>query len=490
MEGGTTHVPPLADSAAASMDEDTFNDGCATPEELEPVNRIKEPPVCVDVSLRQESMSTELLQKWIFPEDSRFPIASAPNENNYGSSTTLMGTSSATANANLYPVVSTFSSTASSTHIPVSVISISSNNSSGDSYTLSSDETSEIKETGASTLHIQPPQLNRDASERLNAKILLRKTSRQGRSSQRWVSGVSSAVKVNIIDPIAQSPVPKREIGSNLSVAANYDPVIRLVTGCVPILQSGKILFVSASRKAAWILPKGGWEQDESMEESAIRECYEEAGCIGTLGPALSPIQYETRKAKKRRVENESLNETEHKAQHEATSFAEGWADKSKHKPNPDESDTLVADSIDDPLKNSNTAFHENSNVNGNVLRSNEPITTAAPPAQSAMTSETMTRIRQLTQTHRVGGHHTDTESMSAGSTLSAAYTHVQMTLFPLYVQKIEENWPENGRFRKAVDIDDAIMMMEDRPELQAALIEVRDRKLHLVSTTQPSTDV
>ena len=337
-----------------------------------------------------------------------------------------------------------------------------------------------MSDTGSSNVvSTHPPQLNRDASERLNAKILMRKTSRQGRSSQRWVSGASSTVaNVNIIDPIAPSPVPKGTAGNDVTLTSNYDPVIRLVTGCVPILQSGKILFVSASRKAAWILPKGGWEQDESMEESAIRECYEEAGCIGTLGPALSSIQYETRKAKKRRVENESLNEKERHVQQVSSSLVEAWVNKSKL--TTDDSMSLVMDSTDGTSRDSSSAVHENE----------LPVTaSAASPVQGALTSETMTRIRQLTQTYRGGGHHTDTESLSAGSTLSTAYTHVQMTLFPLYVQKIENDWPEKGRFRKAVDIDDAIQMMEERPELKAALIEVRDRKLHLVPATQISTD-
>jgi 8-oxo-dGTP pyrophosphatase MutT (NUDIX family) len=486
MDGGNKQSPPLVEPTVARMEEDEFNDGCATPEELEPVNRIKAPPVCVDVSLRQESMTTEILQQWIFPEETNFPFVGTQRESNQAFSSTLMVTSSSTSEANLFPLETAYSSTASSTHIPVSVISISSNNSSGDSYTLSSDETSEVKsisEAGASNLYIQPPQLNRDASERLNAKILLRKTSRQGRSSQRWVSGASSVAKVNIVDHIAHSPLPKGAAGLDVATVPNYDPVIRLVTGCVPILQSGKILFVSASRKAAWILPKGGWEQDESMEESAIRECYEEAGCIGTLGPALSSIQYETRKAKKRRVENESLSETERKAHQ----LAEGWVDKPKL--DADESVAVfTASTIDGHSKNSNTIFHENNSVD--VLSSNEPMATAsASPVPGALNSETVTRIRQLTQSYSMGGHQTDTESMSAGSTLSAAYTHVQMTLFPLYVQKIEENWPENGRFRKAVAIDDAIKMMEERPELQAALIEVRDRKLHIVPVAQTATD-
>lgn len=42
--------------------------------------------------------------------------------------------------------------------------------------------------------------------------------------------------------------------------------LIRLTTGSVPIMANGKILLVSSSRKEEWILPKGGWENDESLE--------------------------------------------------------------------------------------------------------------------------------------------------------------------------------------------------------------------------------
>lgn len=50
----------------------------------------------------------------------------------------------------------------------------------------------------------------------------------------------------------------------------DMDPVtgerIRLVTGTVPIMKNGHILLISSSSKPEWILPKGGWESDESCE--------------------------------------------------------------------------------------------------------------------------------------------------------------------------------------------------------------------------------
>ena len=67
----------------------------------------------------------------------------------------------------------------------------------------------------------------RGLSDQINTKLLKRTVSRHGRSSQRWAA-----------DPLSHS-------------------AIRLTTGCVPIVKGGKVLFVSASNKPAWIFPKG-----------------------------------------------------------------------------------------------------------------------------------------------------------------------------------------------------------------------------------------
>ncbi|GBB99495.1 hypothetical protein RclHR1_03540014 [Rhizophagus clarus] len=59
---------------------------------------------------------------------------------------------------------------------------------------------------------------------------------------------------------------------------------IRKVAGCVPInKKTGKILLITRRKREGWVLPKGGWEKDESEEEAALRETYEEAGAIGRI---------------------------------------------------------------------------------------------------------------------------------------------------------------------------------------------------------------
>eukprot|EP00540_Astrosyne_radiata_P010765 CAMPEP_0116846498 /NCGR_PEP_ID=MMETSP0418-20121206/13867_1 /TAXON_ID=1158023 /ORGANISM="Astrosyne radiata, Strain 13vi08-1A" /LENGTH=433 /DNA_ID=CAMNT_0004477749 /DNA_START=334 /DNA_END=1636 /DNA_ORIENTATION=+ len=196
----------------------------------------------------------------------------------------------------------------------------------------------------------------------VNAKVLKRSTSRQGREGQRWLN-----------DP-------------------EKDEIIRLVCGCVPILKNGMVLFVSASRKPEWILPKGGWEMDETIEESAIRETYEEAGVIGTLGPSLPEVQYETRKSKKRKLEQNSLSPTRPRQEQEQEP-------QHMHKPN-------------------------------------ARIRDGKPPE------------------------------------VPQQYSYVRMTLFPLYISEVRDTWPESGRFRKIMPIDEAIKMLESRPEFRSILME------------------
>eukprot|EP00049_Salpingoeca_infusionum_P014598 m.276000 g.276000 ORF g.276000 m.276000 type:complete len:188 (-) comp15704_c0_seq2:8614-9177(-) len=78
-----------------------------------------------------------------------------------------------------------------------------------------------------------------------------------------------------------------------------YEDGKRLVVGGVPYRVSSnglEVLLISSSKKPEWIIPKGGWETDETAEEAARREAYEEAGVEGAVGKLLYSCEYEGKK--------------------------------------------------------------------------------------------------------------------------------------------------------------------------------------------------
>jgi len=239
-------------------------------------------------------------------------------------------------------------------------------------------------------------------------------------------------------------------------------------------LDGGNILFVSASSKPLWIFPKGGWERDEAQEESALREAFEEAGVLGVLGPKLTEVQYETRKSKKRRLETEEL-------------LKKKW----KHEP---ETPTEQRGDPTSPITENNNSNTSDNETTGTVAVATmvasdtvegrkedvSPTGNAHHNADAAPVSdEAFARIRgeMMTKSNR----HLD-ETSSIQSDTSSHYSQVRMCLFPLYLTSVKAQWPENGRLRRAVPIDEAIEILEARPELQAALKEVKEKGLHLLN--------
>mmetsp|Transcript_8070 Transcript_8070/g.11527 ORF Transcript_8070/g.11527 Transcript_8070/m.11527 type:complete len:458 (-) Transcript_8070:89-1462(-) len=276
---------------------------------------------------------------------------------------------------------------------------------------------------------------------------------------------------------------------------------IRLTTGCVPVMADGKVLLVSSSRKEEWILPKGGWESDESMELSALRECFEESGVLGTLGPRLTDVEYETRKAKKRRLELQALKKKNEKCV--ATTSNPGLVNASSNvqNSNPEPSVFSSGNSVHSissshcfsedetlPPAKSTTSRAEVSSSPPQPAQSQDkdkekndtPSPTSIHPSKECLA----TKIRNsIAMQRNISDKFDDTASIAsiASSDQSSSCMFVRMSMFPLYVLEVRDKWPECGRARKVVDIDVAIEMMDSRPEFQQVLIEVKNKGYHLV---------
>lgn len=262
---------------------------------------------------------------------------------------------------------------------------------------------------------IAPPQRASSSSSlspTFNDNLVKEKSSRQGRSRQRW---------------LLHSPT---------------EELVRQVAGTIPITRDGRIVLASASRKNEWILPKGGWDADETREECAARETFEEAGLLGRLGGCLEPIDYETKKARKRRLLGD-LQESG--AGSESVGLdkrkREGEVEKGKR-----EDEGL-------PHLQSKRAKADKSASCATISEVNK--TTARPQPAPAMASLV------------------DPKS----------HKYVRLFLFPLYVTSAKSDWPEKGRLRKLVEIDEAIQIMESENRLyfKRALETVKERGLHLL---------
>ena len=63
----------------------------------------------------------------------------------------------------------------------------------------------------------------------------------------------------------------------------------RIVVGCIPyrVRCDGEleVLVITSQKGHGMMFPKGGWEEDESMDEAARREALEEAGVDYELVP-------------------------------------------------------------------------------------------------------------------------------------------------------------------------------------------------------------
>lgn len=166
---------------------------------------------------------------------------------------------------------------------------------------------------------------------------------------------------------------------------------VRLVAGCVPILQDGRVVLIGSRKGNDWVgLPKGGWELDETLEEAAIRECFEEAGVLGILGPNLPSFLIESGKAKGKRQDAEKVPSSDFRGPVSTGDGAKG--------------------------------------VNYCELNTLTPLWDT------------------LSNGERKGRELKESEGYPR--------THTCMTFFPLYVQQVKEIWPESSRTRTAFPIE------------------------------------
>ena len=245
-----------------------------------------------------------------------------------------------------------------------------------------------------------PPRGNCPASFLSNSfagKLVRGRHSRQGRSLQRWL------------------------------IHRRSGELVRQVAGCIPITRDGRIIVVSASRKTEWILPKGGWDADETKEECALRETFEEAGVLGQLGGCLEPIDYERRKAKKRRLV--SLTGVGEIAKMDAAANCgnvTGGSERAEGQPSLPKlakTETTLPDRFVFPSNVLPTGLE--------LIASNEESKSTLPKQESSSGS---------------------VSQANPPSPDSENYSFVRLFLFPLYVSEVKDDWPEKGRLRKLVD--------------------------------------
>lgn len=66
----------------------------------------------------------------------------------------------------------------------------------------------------------------------------------------------------------------------------------RLVAGLVPLTPDlSHVLLIQSTTRKGWVLPKGGWETDETCEEAATREAWEEGGITIQIDHDLGTIE-------------------------------------------------------------------------------------------------------------------------------------------------------------------------------------------------------
>jgi ADP-ribose pyrophosphatase YjhB (NUDIX family) len=203
-----------------------------------------------------------------------------------------------------------------------------------------------------------------------------------------------------------------------------------------------------------------GWEMDETIEVGAHRETFEEAGILGTLGPRLTEVDYETRKGKKRRLELESLAKLKHGLLLRSGSSASA--------------SFVSEDEATDDIA---------------ILVSNSPAAAVDIEDRTLISSNKLDDVQDSTcgistafdgEKPKKNNVVDDSNNSSPVVDSRSSCTHVRMCMFVMYVTDVKDQWPECERVRTVMDIDEAIDATSNRPEFQTILLEVKRNGYHL----------
>ncbi|OWM78461.1 nudix hydrolase 16, mitochondrial [Punica granatum] len=86
-----------------------------------------------------------------------------------------------------------------------------------------------------------------------------------------------------------------------------YEAGCRLVAGCIPYRYRSvdcgdstdekiiEVLMINSTSGPGLLFPKGGWENDETVDEAAIREAIEEAGVKGDIKGLLGHYDFKSK---------------------------------------------------------------------------------------------------------------------------------------------------------------------------------------------------
>ncbi|EEF49535.1 nudix hydrolase 16, mitochondrial [Ricinus communis] len=87
-----------------------------------------------------------------------------------------------------------------------------------------------------------------------------------------------------------------------------YEGGCRLVAGCIPFRYRDydenddadaeklvEVLMINSTSGPGLLFPKGGWENDETVEEAAVREAIEEAGVRGNLMDFIGDYHFKSK---------------------------------------------------------------------------------------------------------------------------------------------------------------------------------------------------